>query len=392
MNHDFNTLRTSWNFPTVIRFGAGSISLLPRACAEQGMRRPLLVTDPGLANAPMVTAMLADCRAAGLGAELFAEVKPNPTGGNVEAGLKVFRAGKHDGVVVVGGGSAMDAGKVIAFMAGQSLPVWHFDDAGPGWKDASLEGVAPIIAVPTTAGTGSEVGRAGVIVNEETQRKIIVFHPTMLPAVVIEDPTLTVGLPAHLTAATGIDAFTHCLEAFCAPSFHPLAEGVAVEGMRLVKEYLPRAYKDGADLEARGQMLIAASMGATAFQKGLGGIHAISHPVGALYDTHHGLTNAVVMPYVLAFNRPAVEDKIERLAAFLGISNGFDGFLDWILDFRRDLGIPHSLSDINVDAARAAEIGRYAAEDPSAGGNPIPLDAAILQRLFEQAVVGDLAV
>lgn len=390
MTHDFNTLRATWSFPTVIRFGAGMITLLPRACAEQGMSRPLLVTDPGLAGTPMVAAMLEDCRKAGLGAEIFSEVKPNPTGGNVEAGLKAFRAGKHDGVVVVGGGSAMDAGKVIAFMAGQSLPLWHFDDNGPGWKDATLDGIAPIIAVPTTAGTGSEVGRAGVIVNEETHQKIIIFHPKMLPAVVIEDPRLTIGLPPHLTAATGIDAFTHCLEAYCAPGFHPLAEGVAVEGMRLVKEYLPRAYKDGTDIEARGQMLIAASMGATAFQKGLGGIHSISHPVGALYDTHHGLTNAVVMPYVLAFNRPAVEAKIGRLAAFLGIAGGFDGFLDWVLAFRRDLGIPHTLAEIGVDAARAEEIGKYAAIDPTAGSNPIPLDAAILQKLFEDAVAGRL--
>lgn len=390
MTHDFATLRATFTFPTTIRFGAGSISLLPRTCAELGMQRPLLVTDPGLAGLPMLTAMLEDCRKAGLGAELFSDVKPNPTGGNVAAGLKAFRAGRHDGVVVVGGGSAMDAGKVIAFMAGQSLPVWHFDDAGPGWKDASLEGIAPIVAVPTTAGTGSEVGRAGVIVNEETHRKIIIFHPKMLPAVVIEDPALTVGLPPHLTAATGVDAFTHCLEAYCAPSFHPLAEGVAVEGMRLVKEYLPRACKDGTDIEARGQMLVAASMGATAFQKGLGGIHAISHPVGALYDTHHGLTNAVVMPYVLAFNRPAVEGKIGRLAAFLDIAGGFDGFMDWILAFRRDLGIPHTLAEIGVDAARSGEIGQYAADDPSAGGNPVPLTPSILQKLFEDAVAGKL--
>lgn len=390
MNHDFNTLRATWSFPTIIRFGTGSISLLPKACTDQGMQRPLLVTDPGLAGTPMLAAMLADCRKAGLGAELFSEVKPNPTGGTVEAGLAAFRAGGHDGVVAVGGGSAMDAGKVIAFMAGQSLPLWHFDDNGPGWKDAAPEGIAPIIAVPTTAGTGSEVGRAGVIVNEQTHRKIIFFHPKMLPAVVIEDPRLTTGLPPHLTAATGIDAFTHCLEAYCAPGFHPLAEGVAVEGMRLVKEYLPRAYRDGADIEARGQMLIAASMGATAFQKGLGGIHSISHPVGALYDTHHGLTNAVVMPYVLAFNRPAVETKIGRLAAFLGIAGRFDGFMDWVLGFRRDLGIPHTLAEIGVDAARSEEIGRYAAIDPTAAGNPVPLTPAILQRLFEDAVAGKL--
>jgi alcohol dehydrogenase class IV len=390
MNHDFTTLRATWTFPTTIRFGSGSITLLPKTCAEQGMQRPLLVSDPGLSGTPMVAAMLEDCRKAGLGAEIFAQVKPNPTGGNVEAGLAAFRAGSHDGVVVVGGGSAMDAGKVIAFMAGQSLPLWHFDDNGPGWKDAAPEGIAPIIAVPTTAGTGSEVGRAGVIVNEETHQKIIIFHPKMLPAVVIQDPRLTIGLPPHLTAATGIDAFTHCLEAYCAPGFHPLAEGVAVEGMRLVKEYLPRAYKDGTDIEARGQMLIAASMGATAFQKGLGGIHSISHPVGARYDTHHGLTNAVVMPYVLVFNRPAVEGKIGRLAAFLSIAGGFDGFLDWVLAFRRDLGIPHTLAEIGVDAARAEEIGKYAAIDPTAGSNPVPLDAAILQKLFEDAVAGRL--
>jgi alcohol dehydrogenase class IV len=301
------SLRANWSYPTAIRFGEGRIAELGEACKTAGMKRPLLVTDPGIAALPMTKRAVAIVEDAGLPCAVFSDIQANPTASNVEAGLKVMREGGHDGVIAFGGGSGLDTGKVIAFMKGQTRPMWDFEDIGDWWTRADPAGIAPIVAVPTTAGTGSEVGRAGVITNEETETKKVIFHPKMLPSVVICDAELTVGLPPAITAGTGMDAFAHCLEAYCAPSYHPMSEGIALEGMRLVREYLPRAYRDGGDLEARAQMLSAAAMGAVAFQKGLGAIHSLSHPVGALYHTHHGLTNAVFMPYVLKFNRPAIE-------------------------------------------------------------------------------------
>ncbi|MFQ5776272.1 MAG: iron-containing alcohol dehydrogenase, partial [Kiloniellaceae bacterium] len=376
MNLDPNTLRGTWSYPTQIRFGPGRIRELPRACRSLGMTRPLLVTDPGLAKLPMVRDALAMNEAEGLPTGLFSDVKANPVGKNVEDGIEAYRAGGHDGVIAFGGGSGLDAAKAIAFMAGQTRPMWDFEDRGDNWKAANADAIPPIVAVPTTAGTGSEVGRAGVILDEATHTKRVIFHPRMLPAIVISDPALTVGLPPHVTAATGMDALAHCLEAYCAPGFHPMAEGIAVEGMRLVKDWLPRAVADGTDLAARAHMLAAASMGATAFQKGLGAIHALSHPVGALYDTHHGLTNAVVMPYVLAYNRAAIEDKLTRLAAWLGLPEpSFRAVMDWVLALRRELKIPHTLKDLGVDDERLDELAQMAAEDPTAPGNPVPVGA-----------------
>jgi alcohol dehydrogenase len=328
--------------------------------------------------------------AAGLRAAVFADVRPNPTESNVAAGLRALRDGGHDGVVAFGGGSALDAGKVIAFMRGQMRPMWDFEDVGDWWTRADPSGIAPVVAVPTTAGTGSEVGRAGVITEEATRTKKVIFHPGMMPRQVILDPELTVGLPPALTAGTGMDAFAHCLEAYASPAYHPMAEGIAVEGMRLVKGYLPRACRDGTDLDARGQMLVAAAMGATAFQKGLGAIHALSHPVGALYDTHHGLTNAVFMPYVLEFNRAALGDKLSRLAAWLGIQGGYAGFLDFVLRLRAELGVPRSLAEIGVDAARFAEMAEMAVRDPTASGNPRPLGTADALELYRSALEGRL--
>ena len=382
-----SNLRGNWNYPTTIWAGPGRIAELPDACARAGIKRPLIVTDEGLAGAPMIKNALAALRESAL----FGAVRGNPAASHVEAGLRAYRAGGHDGVVAFGGGSALDAGKVVAFMSGQTRPLWDFEDIGDWWTRAHPAGIAPVVAVPTTAGTGSEVGRAGVILNEETHQKKIIFHPQMMPRVVISDPELTVGLPRAVTAATGIDAFVHCFEAFCAPGFHPLADGVALEGMRLIQRYLPRACADGSDIEARAQMLAAASMGATAFQKGLGGVHAIAHPVGSWFNTHHGLTNAVILPYVITFNRIAITEKTEIIARVLNLpAPGFDGFLDWVLQMRRELGIPHSLADIGVSADKAAIIGREAAIDPSAGGNPIPVNAAQLEHIFRAAVDGRL--
>lgn len=391
MTLDPKTLRGTWSFPTQMRFGPGRIAELGRACKNLGMRRPLLVTDPGLAKLPMVTDAIAANRADGVPTGLFSDVKGNPVGRNVEDGLAAYRAGDHDGVIAFGGGSALDAAKVIAFMSAQTKPMWAFEDRGDNWKAANAEGIPPIIAVPTTAGTGSEVGRAGVILDESDHTKKVIFHPKMMPAIVISDPELTVGLPASVTAATGMDALAHCLEAYCAPGFHPMAEGIAVEGLRLVKTWLPTAVRDGADIAARAHMLIAASMGATAFQKGLGAIHALSHPIGALYDSHHGLTNAVVMPYVLAYNRGAIEGKMTRLAAWLELPRpSFDAVMDWVVGLREELAIPHTIESLGVEAARLDELSGMAAVDPTAGGNPIPVGAPELKAMFEMALEGRL--
>ena len=376
----------NWSYPTAIRFGAGRIAELAEACRAAGMRRPLLVTDAGLASQPITQAALDRLAAAGLGHAIFADVRPNPDDGNLAAGVAAFRAGGHDGVVAFGGGSALDLGKLVAFMAGQTRPVWDFEDIGDWWTRADVAAIAPIVAVPTTAGTGSEVGRASVITDSASHVKKIIFHPRILPTVVIADPELTVGLPPRVTAGTGMDAFAHCLEAFCAPNYHPMSTGIAVEGMRLVTEYLPRAYADGADIEARANMMSAAAMGAVAFQKGLGAIHALSHPVGALYDTHHGTTNAVVMPAVLAFNRAAIEDRIARLAAYLGVGGGFDGFFEHVLTLRRRVGIPERLRDLGVTDERIDAMSAMAIEDPTAGGNPVPLTLAAAHDLYRACI------
>ncbi|MHC0053582.1 iron-containing alcohol dehydrogenase [Actibacterium sp. D379-3] len=377
------TLTGNWSYPTAIRFGAGRIKELAEACAQAGIERPLLVTDRGLAPLPITVATLDLMQAAGLGRAIFAQVDPNPNEINLAAGLDVYRAGGHDGVIAFGGGSGLDLGKMIAFMSGQTRPIWDFEDIGDWWTRADPDGIAPIIAVPTTAGTGSEVGRASVITNSETHVKKIIFHPKVLPSVVICDPELTVGMPAAITAGTGMDAFAHCLEAFCSPHYHPMSQGIALEGMRLVDTYLPRAYADGTDLEARAHMMSAAAMGAVAFQKGLGAIHALSHPVGAVYNTHHGTTNAVVMPPVLTFNRPAIEDRIVQAAAYLGIPGGFDGFYQRVLELRATLGIPDTLTDMGVPSDRLDELTEMALNDPSVGGNPVAMDFDNTRRLFQ---------
>lgn len=382
-------LTGNWNYPTKIWSGAGRIGDLAEACAGAGIAHPLIVTDKGLENSSIIATVCAVLAKAGLAHAVYAEVQGNPVGKNVDDGTALYRSGGHDGVVAVGGGSGLDVGKAIAFMAGQTRPLWDFEDVGDWWTRADPNGIAPVIAVPTTSGTGSEVGRASVVVKEDTHEKKIIFHPKMLPVVVIADPELTVGLPAHITAATGMDAFVHCFEAYCAPGFHPMADGIALEGMRLVKEYLPRAYADGRDIEARSRMLAAASMGATAFQKGLGAVHSISHPVGAFYNTHHGLTNAIVLPYVMVFNRPAIEEKMVALARFLGLGGtGFDAVYAWVLAFRKQMGIPASLGEIGVPDDQAETIGDHAQRDPSTGGNPRATTPADMTAIFKAAVAG----
>ncbi|SMP14506.1 iron-containing alcohol dehydrogenase [Shimia sagamensis] len=380
------TLTGNWSYPTAIRFGAGRIGELAEACAQAGMKKPLLVTDKGLANLPITVATLDLMDAAGLGRGLFSEVDPNPNEINLTAGVEAYRAGGHDGVIAFGGGSGLDLGKMVAFMSGQSRPVWDFEDIGDWWTRADPDGIAPIVAVPTTAGTGSEVGRASVITNSVTHAKKIIFHPKVLPSVVICDPELTVGMPQFITAGTGLDAFAHCVEAYSSPHYHPMSQGIALEGMKLVIENLPRAYADGRDIEARAQMMSAAMMGATAFQKGLGAIHAMSHPVGAMFNSHHGTTNAVCMPAVLDLNAPVITERFDRAASYLGIEGGYDGFRAFVQGFNDSMGIPRKLSDLGVTSEAIPELVKGALIDPSCGGNPVELTEANLTALFEATI------
>lgn len=382
-------LRGDWNYPTRVRFGAGRVRELPAACGEAGIARPLVVTDRGLAGSPVLHAVLDALAAGGLPVAVFDGVTPNPGPADLEAGIAAFRTQGCDGVVAVGGGSALDVGKLVAFQQGQQRPVWDFEDVGDNWKRADAAAIAPVVSVPTTAGTGSEVGRAAVLTHPSGEKKII-FHPRMMPRVAVADPELTVGLPRPLTVGTGMDALAHCLEAYCAPGFHPMADGIAMEGIRLVHLALERAAAEPRDLGARSFMLAASVMGGTAFQKGLGAVHALSHPIGGRFGGHHGTLNAVLMPYVLVFNRPAVEERIARLAALLGLGDGFDAFLGWLLDLRRRLDVPHTLAALGLPREAAREIAQAALRDPSAAGNPRPLDVAALERLYLAAFDGRL--
>jgi alcohol dehydrogenase class IV len=376
------TLNANWSYPTAIRFGAGRISEIADACFVAGIKKPLLVTDRGLAGMEITQKTLNLLDDAGLGRAIFADVDPNPNEKNAAAGVAAYKAGNHDGVIAFGGGSGLDLGKVVAFLAGQSRPIWDFEDIDDWWTRANSDVIAPIVAVPTTAGTGSEVGRASVITNSITQQKKIIFHPKFLPTVVICDPELTVGMPKFITAGTGLDAFAHCVEAYCSPHYHPMSQGMALEGMRLVKEYLPRAYSDATDLEARSHMMSAAAMGATAFQKGLGAIHALSHPIGAIYHTHHGTTNAVCMPAVLQFNKPAIKDTLAEAANYLGISGGFVGFCKFVDELNDSLAIPKSLADLGIENPDIDRIVSGALIDPSTGGNPIKMTEENTRKLI----------
>lgn len=383
MSHDVPN--RNWSYPTAIKFGVGRIAELAEHCAAAGIKKPLFVTDKALASLPITAGALEVLDKAGLGRAVFSEVDPNPNEGNMAAGIAVYLAGGHDGVICFGGGSALDLGKMIALMAHQraDLSVWDLEDIDDWYTRADSAKIAPIVAVPTTAGTGSEVGRAGVLTNSVTHKKKIIFHPKLLPVVTLCDPALTVGMPRFITAGTGMDALAHCLEAYCSPFYHPMSQGIALEGMRLVFENLTVAYADPNNLTARAHMMSAAAMGAVAFQKGLGAIHSLSHPIGAVYNTHHGTTNAVVMPMVLDFNRHAIEDRIEKAAAYLGIAGGFDGFRAAVMDLRTTLGIPENLTALGVQADRLDELTEMALEDPSCGGNPVVMTQENTRALFQ---------
>lgn len=383
-------MHATWSYPTAIRSGSGRVSETGEACFDAGITNPLIVTDPGLVDLPPVAAVRAAVADAGLGSAVFSDLRPNPVGRDIDAGVAAFRAGGHDGVIAVGGGSALDVGKVIAFHAGQTRPLWDFEDIGDWWTRADPDSIAPVIAIPTTAGTGSEVGRAGVVIDESTHRKVIVFHPKMLPVTVIADPELTIGLPRVLTVGTGLDALSHSLEAICSPGHHPMSHGIGMEGCRLVFAHLPSAAANPTDLEARSQMLTAAAMGAVAFQKGLGAMHALTHPIGAHFDTHHGMTNAVVMPYVLIANRSAIESTIERLGAYTGLGHTFDDVLAHIVQLRADLDVPNTLVELGVDPDAVDTIATAAVHDPSAGTNPITVDHNFAAAVFAAACEGRL--
>lgn len=379
-------LTANWSYPTAVRFGEGRIWELAEACVETGIRRPLLVTDRGLVTLPLLQNIKAILDRAGLGVAVFAEVDPNPTGENLDAGVEAYRAGNHDGVVCVGGGSALDLGKLIGFMAGQTRPVWDFEDIGDWWTRADAQAIAPNIAVPTTSGTGSELGRAGVLTRSDRREKKIIFHPKVLPSVVIADPELAVSMPAWITAGTGMDAFAHCLEALSSPHFHPMSHGIALEGLRLINENLETAFRHGDDLEARSHMMAAAMMGAVAFQKGLGAVHALSHPIGGIYGTHHGTTNAVLIPAVLRLNRPAIEATVARICAYLSLEGGFDGFCQRVEQLNSNLGIPPSLSALGIPEPDFDLIVEGALKDPSCGGNPIELTPANLTEVLRASL------
>ncbi|KPX30461.1 MULTISPECIES: iron-containing alcohol dehydrogenase [Pseudomonas syringae group] len=379
----------NWHYPTSIRAGAGRVNELADACRVTGIKRPLLITDSFLGGTDMIASAVEDCRLQLGHCGVFDRVKGNPTGSNVAEGLEVYRSGRYDGVIAFGGGSALDAAKAVALMSGQSRPLWDFEDIGHNHLRADPEGIAPVIALPTTAGTGSEVGRASVITDEQARVKRTILHSRMMPRIAILDATLTLGLPKHLTAATGADALTHCMEAWCSPVWHPMAEATAVKGMQMIKIFLPRVVADGQDLEARQQMLVASSLGAAAFQRGLGGVHAIAQSLGALYDHHHGLLNAILLPYVLEANRPALSIQMDDLAVYLRLpSPGFDGVMEWVLSLRDQIGIPSTLSAIGIDERDAELVGRMAFADGCSHTNPIRHSAEVYAQVFSRAVKG----
>jgi alcohol dehydrogenase class IV len=377
----------NWNYPTAIRVGAGRVRELADACRVAGITRPLLITDQFLGSTTMIRSAVADCADALGSCGLFDQVKGNPTGYNVAQGLLAYQQGEHDGVIAFGGGSALDAAKAVALMSGQSRPLWDFEDIGDNHLRVNPLGIAPIVALPTTAGTGSEVGRASVITDEDARVKRTILHARMMPRVAILDPILTLELPAHLTAATGVDALTHCMEAYCSPMYHPMAEAVSVQGMQMIKQYLPLAVADGSDLDARQQMLVASSLGAAAFQRGLGGVHAIAQTLGALYDHHHGLLNAILLPYVLQANASVLGSQMSDLARFLDLPRpGFSGVMDWLLGLREQIGIPHRLSALGIDDRDAERVGRMAFADGCSHTNPIRHSAQVYSEIFLRAL------
>ncbi|MDA9731167.1 iron-containing alcohol dehydrogenase [Candidatus Pelagibacter sp.] len=384
-------MKFNWNYPTTVWVGEDRVNDLEEACINLKITKPLFITDKDLINLPFIQKIINEIKSKFQELKIFSNFSGNPIGENVDEGVNEFKENNCDGVIAIGGGSAIDVGKAIAFMSGQNRPIWDFEDIGDYWKKADEKNISPIIAIPTTAGTGSETGRASAIINKKTGIKKIIFHPKILPSIVILDPKLTLELSPRLTAATGMDALAHNLEAFCAPNYHPMAEGIALEGMKLIKRSLVVAFKDGGNIEARQNLLTASSMGSTAFQKGLGAIHSLSHPVNAQYNIHHGLSNAIFMPYVLTFNKNSIEKKIISICDYLDLDKKFDSFLEWILGLRKELAIPHKLSDVmDCSKINLDELSLMAYEDPSTSGNPRKIDKDDLKMMYEHSITGDL--
>jgi alcohol dehydrogenase class IV len=384
-------MKSNWNYPTTVWIGEGRSADLPEACLLANIKNPLFVTDKDLVTLPMTIKTIDSLKKIFKDINIFSKFSGNPFGKNIKEGVELYNKGKCDGVIAFGGGSALDVGKGIAFMCGQTRPIWDFEDIGDYWKRADENKISPIIAIPTTAGTGSETGRASAIINEETGVKKIIFHPKFMPTIVILDPILTIDLPPRITAATGMDALAHNLEAFCAPGFHPMADGIALEGMRLIKNSLSLAVKDGQNIKARSEMLAAGSMGSTAFQKGLGAIHSLSHPVNAQFNVHHGLSNAIFMPYVLTFNKKEISERIVSICDYLGLEKSFDSFMQWIMDLRIELNIPHKLSDV-VDEEKIdlEKLSKMAFDDPSTGSNPKKLTKEDMKTMYQRSISGEL--
>ena len=384
-------MKFNWNYPTTVWVGKNRIDDLPNACESLKIVKPLFVTDKDLIELPFIKNIISNLKKKFSQFNIFSNFTGNPIGENIEEGVEVFKKNNSDGVIAIGGGSALDVGKAVAFMSGQNRPIWDFEDIGDYWKRANGDNIAPIIAIPTTAGTGSETGRASAIINKKTGVKKIIFHPKFLPSIVILDPILTLDLSPRLTAATGMDALAHNLEAFCAPGFHPMADGIALEGINLIKTSLMTAFNDGKNIEARQNLLAASSMGSTAFQKGLGAIHSLSHPINAKFNMHHGLSNAIFMPYVLTFNKKFIEKRISIISAFIGLENTFDSFLDWIIKLRKELKIPHKLSElIQINPDQLEELSQMALEDPSTTTNPTKLTKEDFRKMYQYSIEGKL--
>ena len=385
-------VKLNWNYPTTMWIGENRIKDLSAACSALKVKKPLIVTDKNLAKTKLMDNLVEIFKDKKINFSIYSNVVGNPTGTNVDEGVNYYKKNNNDCVVAFGGGSALDVGKAIAFMCGQTLPLWEFEDIGDNWTKANSETIAPIIAIPTTAGTGSETGRASVILNEETGVKKIIFHPKFLPSIVILDPVLTIDLPPELTAATGMDALAHNLEALCAPGYHPMADGIALEGIRLIDKWLVEAYENGSNIQARMNMLSAASMGSTAFQKGLGAIHSLSHPINALNNVHHGLSNAIFMPYVLTFNKKEIKHRVLKVSNYLELKDkSFDGFINWILELRKKLNIPHKLSDtLDEKDLDLDKLSKMAIEDPSTNSNPKKLTVSDMKTMYQNSITGNL--
>jgi len=384
-------MKFNWNYPTTVWVGKNRIDDLPNACESLKIVNPLFVTDKDLIELPFIKNIISNLKKKFSQFNIFSNFTGNPIGENIEEGVEIFKKNNSDGVIAIGGGSALDVGKAVAFMSGQNRPIWDFEDIGDYWKRANGDNIAPIIAIPTTAGTGSETGRASAIINKKTGVKKIIFHPKFLPSIVILDPILTLDLSPRLTAATGMDALAHNLEAFCAPGFHPMADGIALEGINLIKTSLMTAFNDGKNIEARQNLLAASSMGSTAFQKGLGAIHSLSHPINAKFNMHHGLSNAIFMPYVLTFNKKFIEKRISIISKFIGLENTFDSFLDWIIKLRKELKIPHKLSElIQINPNQLEELSQMALEDPSTTTNPTKLTKEDFRKMYQYSIEGKL--